>query len=180
MIDSEGYRYNVGIVLCNAEGRLFWARRAGMDSWQFPQGGIKKNENPDQAMFRELYEEIGLTAEHVAVIGRTRNWLHYDLPERYIRKHSYPVCVGQKQLWYILRMNSSERCVRFDCSEKPEFDGWRWVDFWAPVDEVVFFKRDVYRQALSELGKMLISDNVPVSPEGYLCPLPTSCSSKRT
>lgn len=119
-------------------------------------------------MFRELYEEIGLRSEQVELIGRTRNWLHYDLPERYIRKHSYPVCVGQKQLWYILRMSSSEGCVRFDCSEKPEFDGWRWVDFWAPVEEVVFFKRDVYRKALSELGKMLISDQVAVSAQGYL------------
>lgn len=139
-----------------------------MDSWQFPQGGIKQNENPEQAMFRELYEEVGLRTEHVEVIGRTQNWLHYDLPERYIRKHSYPICVGQKQLWFILKMNSSEHCVRFDCSEKPEFDGWRWVDFWVPVNEVVFFKRDVYRKALSELGEMLISDTVSVSANGYL------------
>lgn len=139
-----------------------------MDSWQFPQGGIKKNENPEQAMFRELYEEIGLTSEHVQVIGRTRGWLHYDLPERYIRRHSHPVCVGQKQLWFILKLNSGEHCVRFDRTEKPEFDGWRWVDFWVPVEEVVFFKRDVYRKALSELGKMLTSDSVSVNAEGYL------------
>ncbi len=168
MIDSQGYRHNVGIVLCNEDGRLFWARRAGMDSWQFPQGGIKKNEKPVQAMFRELYEEIGLRSEHVEIIGRTQKWLHYDLPDRYIRKHSFPVCIGQKQLWFILKMVSREHCVRFDCSEKPEFDGWRWVDFWYPVGEVVFFKRDVYKKALTELGGMLVSNSISVSAEGYL------------
>ena len=168
VIDSKGYRQNVGIVLCHSDGRLFWARRTGMDSWQFPQGGIREHEDPEDAMFREMYEEIGLTADHVEVIGRTQDWLHYDLPERYIRKHSYPVCIGQKQIWFILKMKSSECCVRFDCSDKPEFDGWCWVDYWLPVDEVVFFKRDVYRKALSELGEMLLSDTVPVSPEGYL------------
>ncbi len=168
MIDSEGYRHNVGIVLCNKDGQLFWARRAGMDSWQFPQGGIKRNEAPEDAMYRELYEEVGLRRNHVDVIGRTRSWLRYDLPEKYIRKHSYPLCIGQKQLWFILEMKSSEHCVRFDCSDRPEFDGWRWVDFWYPVDKVVFFKRDVYRKALTELGGYLTSESVPVNAGGFL------------
>ncbi len=89
MIDSEGYRLNVGIILCNDEGRVFWARRTGMRSWQFPQGGIKFNESPDEAMYRELYEEVGLKTRQVQIIGRTRDWLRYELPERYIRKHSH-------------------------------------------------------------------------------------------
>ncbi len=168
MIDSQGYRHNVGIVLCNGKGKLFWARRAGMDSWQFPQGGIKRHEDPEDAMYRELYEEIGLRKEHVEIIGRTQSWLRYDLPEKYIRKHSYPLCKGQKQLWFILKMQSSERCVRFDCSAQPEFDGWRWVDFWYPVDEVIFFKREVYRKALTELGGYLVSESVPVNAGGFL------------
>ena len=168
MIDSQGYRHNVGIVLCNDKGKLFWARRAGMDSWQFPQGGIKRHEEPEDAMYRELYEEVGLRKEHVEIIGRTQSWLRYDLPEKYIRKHSFPLCKGQKQLWFILQMKSSERCVRFDCSARPEFDGWRWVDFWYPVDEVVFFKREVYRKALTELGGYLVSESVPVNAGGFL------------
>jgi putative (di)nucleoside polyphosphate hydrolase len=139
-----------------------------MNSWQFPQGGIREHEDPQDAMFREMYEEIGLTADHVEVIGRTQDWLYYNLPERYIRKYSYPVCIGQKQIWFILKMKSSEGCVRFDCSDKPEFDSWCWVNYWLPADEVVFFKRDVYRKALSELGVMLLLDTVPVNPEGYL------------
>ncbi len=168
MIDSEGYRLNVGIILCNDEGRVFWARRAGMRSWQFPQGGIKFNESPDEAMYRELYEEVGLQIRQVQLIGRTREWLHYELPERYIRKNSQPLCIGQKQLWYILRMADKESQIRLDCAEKPEFDAWCWVDFWHPLNDVVYFKREVYRKAMLELGSHLTSDKVPVSPMGFL------------
>jgi putative (di)nucleoside polyphosphate hydrolase len=172
MIDSEGYRLNVGIILCNEEGRVLWARRAGMRSWQFPQGGIKFNEDPDTAMYRELYEEVGLKNDHVQLIGRTRDWLRYELPERYIRKHSYPLCIGQKQLWYILRFVSNESSICLDCSDRPEFDAWRWVDYWHPLSDVVYFKREVYRQALMELRNHLVSEQVPVAPVGFLSSRP--------
>ena len=65
MIDTDGYRANVGIVLCNAAGQVMWARRIGQDAWQFPQGGIGANENPRDAMYRELWEETGLEAANV-------------------------------------------------------------------------------------------------------------------
>jgi putative (di)nucleoside polyphosphate hydrolase len=155
MIDPDGYRLNVGIVICNDEGRVFWARRIGMRSWQFPQGGIKRNEDPEAAMYRELYEEVGLRQRDVKLIGRTREWLRYELPERYIRKHSFPLCIGQKQIWYMLRLSTSESRIRLNCTEKPEFDHWCWVDYWHPVNDVVYFKRQVYRQALTELGDFL-------------------------
>jgi putative (di)nucleoside polyphosphate hydrolase len=164
MIDSEGYRLNVGIILCNGTGQVFWARRAGMNSWQFPQGGIRHNEAPDAAMFRELYEEVGLRRNDVEIIGRTHEWLRYNLPERYIRRDTQPVCIGQRQLWYILRLLACESRIRFDCSRKPEFDGWRWVEFWDPLLDVVYFKREVYRQALSELEPLLTAQNIPVGP----------------
>lgn len=168
MIDAKGYRLNVGIVLCKDDGKVFWARRAGMDSWQFPQGGIKQGEDPETAMYRELYEETGLLGEHVQLIGRTRDWLRYELPDRYIRKKSHPLCIGQKQIWYLLRLITSEVNFRLDHSEKPEFDGWRWVDYWHPLSDVVYFKKKVYRRALMELGAYLVSDSVPVNPKGFL------------
>lgn len=155
MIDAEGYRLNVGIILSNDEGRVFWARRAGMRSWQFPQGGIKVDEDPDAAMFRELYEEVGLERQYVEIIARTKGWLRYQLPERFIRRRSYPLCIGQKQIWYILRLTGAEANIRLDCSERPEFDRWCWVDYWHPLSDVVYFKREVYRQALSELQRAL-------------------------
>jgi putative (di)nucleoside polyphosphate hydrolase len=157
MIDADGYRLNVGIVLTNDEGRVFWARRIGMRSWQFPQGGIRRNEDPEAAMYRELYEEVGLRHWDVRIIARTRDWLRYDLPERYIRKHSYPLCIGQKQIWFMLRLAASESRIRLNCSGKPEFDNWCWVDYWDPVHDVVYFKRQVYRQALTELCDHLAS-----------------------
>ena len=157
VIDSEGYRPNVGIILCNTEGRLFWAKRIGQHSWQFPQGGIRRDESPEQAMFRELAEEIGLSPDHVQVIGSTRGWLRYRLPPRLIRPCSdRPACIGQKQVWFLLRMMSSEEAVRLDLSEHPEFDLWQWVDYWYPLRAVVPFKRHVYWRALHELAPLLL------------------------
>ena len=155
MIDSEGYRLNVGIILCNAEGRLFWARRIGQHSWQFPQGGIRRDESPEQAMFRELAEEVGLRPEHVQVIGSTRGWLRYRLPKRLIRESCQQVCIGQKQIWFLLRMRCNEEAVQLDLSERPEFDHWQWVDYWYPLRAVVPFKRHVYWRALHELAPLL-------------------------
>ncbi len=171
MIDSKGYRSNVGIILCNDDGRVFWAKRKGVNSWQFPQGGIDCNEDPETAMFRELWEETGLSEQHVQILGRTRYWLRYKLPEKYIRKKSLPLCVGQKQIWFILRLVAQEDVVRFDCGEKPEFDGWKWVDFWEPLSDVIYFKRKVYKKAMTELGTILIKDSIPVNPGGYLAKL---------
>jgi len=171
MIDSKGYRSNVGIILCNDDGRVFWAKRKGVNSWQFPQGGIDCNEEPEEAMFRELWEETGLLEHHVQILGRTRYWLRYKLPEKYIRKKSLPLCVGQKQIWFILRLVAQEDVVRFDCGEKPEFDGWKWVDFWEPLSDVIYFKRKVYKKAMTELGTILMQDSVPVNEEGYLAKL---------
>ncbi len=168
MIDSKGYRPNVGIILCNDDGFVFWAKRKGVNSWQFPQGGIDENEDPETAMYRELWEETGLESSHVEVLGRTRYWLRYNLPERFIRKNSLPLCIGQKQIWFILRLVSSESNVRFDCSAKPEFDSWRWVDYWHPLKDVVYFKRRVYHKAMAELGAVLVPEVVPVKADGYL------------
>ena len=161
VIDSEGYRPNVGIILCNEEGRLFWAKRIGQRSWQFPQGGIQRDESPEQAMFRELAEEVGLRPEHVQVIGCTKGWLRYRLPKRLIRRGGKPICIGQKQIWFLLRMLGGEETVRLDLSERPEFDHWQWVDYWYPLRAVVPFKRHVYWRALYELAPLLFSGRPP-------------------
>lgn len=159
VIDSEGYRANVGIILCNSQGRLFWAKRIRQRSWQFPQGGIRRDESPEQAMFRELAEEIGLQPRHVEVIGCTKGWLRYRLPKRLIRQHSKPTCIGQKQVWFLLRMMGTENDVRLDLSARPEFDHWRWVDYWYPLKAVVPFKRQVYLRALQELAPLLFAED---------------------
>lgn len=155
MIDLDGYRPNVGIILCNDRGRLLWARRIGQDAWQFPQGGIRREETPHEALFRELNEELGLKPEHVEVMGNTRGWLRYRLPRRYVRQNDKPVCIGQKQVWFLLRLLADDADVCLSLSARPEFDHWRWVSYWYPVRNVVPFKRRVYVRALRELAPLL-------------------------
>ncbi len=155
MIDIDGYRPNVGIVLLNADGQLFWARRVNRDGWQFPQGGMRSDETPLEAMYRELEEETGLAPEHVEVMAATRGWLKYRLPHRYVRRHQRPTCIGQKQVWFLLRLTGGEEALRLDAGEKPEFDIWRWVDFWYPAMHVVDFKRHVYERALRHFAPLV-------------------------
>lgn len=151
MIDTEGYRANVGIILVNDDGGLFWAKRIGEEAWQFPQGGIRKSESAEQALFRELYEEVGVVKESVEVIGRTQGWLRYKIPEQLIRRHQTPCCIGQKQRWFLLRFTGKESDVCLDSSDKPEFDQWCWIDPIEPPRSVISFKRSVYAEALKEL-----------------------------
>ncbi len=155
MIDSEGYRHNVGIIVSNNAGKLLWARRIGQDAWQFPQGGIRENESAQEAMYRELKEELGLEPEHVSIMGQTRDWLRYDLPKHLIRSHCKPLCIGQKQVWFMLSLIAEESNLKFDACDIPEFDGWRWVNYWYPVKSVVWFKRKVYHHALNELAPLI-------------------------
>ena len=155
MIDADGFRPNVGIIIFNDQGQVLWAKRLGQDAWQFPQGGVQRNETPEQAVLRELNEEVGLDPQDVEIVAQTREWLRYRLPTHLVRQNSYPVCIGQKQLWYLLRLLAPADKVRLDQAEKPEFDHWRWVSYWYPLNQVVAFKRDVYRQALDELIRPL-------------------------
>ncbi len=160
MLDREGYRPNVGIVLLNSHNEVFWGKRVGQHSWQFPQGGIQHGESPEQAMYRELYEEVGLLPEHVQIIGRTRDWLRYDVPEEFLRrqhtsKNHRASYRGQKQIWFLLRLVGLDSDIHLRASEHPEFDAWRWVPFWIQLDSVIDFKREVYQLALSELAHYL-------------------------
>lgn len=155
MIDPDGFRPNVGIVLVRDDGRVFWARRAGKDGWQFPQGGMNTDETPIEAMYRELAEETGLGRDHVDVLGSTPGWLRYRLPRRYRRRQQKPVCIGQKQVWFLLRFLADDDAIDLAATDDPEFDHYRWVDFWYPVQHVIPFKRRVYTRALKHLEPML-------------------------
>ena len=155
MIDDKGFRTGVAIVLINEKKQVFWAKRIGQNAWQFPQGGILPNESPEQAMFRELREEIGLNPQDVEIVGCSARWFNYRLPRRMVRYYSQPICIGQRQKWYLLRLIGDESRVRFDVGNTPEFDGYRWVKYWHPLRRVVAFKRRVYRLALQEFAQIL-------------------------
>ena len=164
-IDADGFRANVGIVLMRDDRRVFLGGRAGGRGWQFPQGGVLRDEHPQEALFRELKEVIGLEPEDVELIAGTRSWLRYRLPKQYVRRNSDPVCIGQKQRWYLLRLVGSEERVHFDSTEQPEFETWRWVDYWTPVREVIYFKRAVYARALDELARRAFPEDPPQLPD---------------
>lgn len=151
MLDKDGYRPNVGIILCNAQNQVFWGKRIREHSWQFPQGGIKFGETPEQAMFRELMEEVGLQEQHVKILGRTKDWLHYDVPQNWIRREWRGSYRGQKQIWFLLRLVGRDCDVKLRATNHPEFDAWRWSDYWSPLETVIDFKKEVYSKALEEL-----------------------------
>jgi putative (di)nucleoside polyphosphate hydrolase len=158
MIDRDGYRPNVGIIICNAHNKVFWGKRIREHSWQFPQGGIKHGETPEQAMYRELTEEVGLLPQHVRILGRTRDWLRYDVPAHWVKREWRGSYKGQKQIWFLLRLVGRDCDVSLRASSHPEFDAWRWSDYWVPLDGVIEFKREVYKQALNELVTHLGAD----------------------
>jgi len=170
MLDKDGYRPNVGIILANDRNEVFWGKRVNQHAWQFPQGGMNPGESPVQAMYRELNEETGLERQHVRILGRTRNWLRYDVPSHWMRRPRpgsgegghRTAYRGQKQIWFLLRMVGRDCDVRLRASGHPEFDAWRWHDYWVPLDCVIDFKREVYRLALSELHRFLRADRRPV------------------
>lgn len=151
-VDRDGFRPNVCMVIHNDLGQVLWARRVGgFDAWQFPQGGVHPGERLEDAVFRELLEEVGLPREAVEIRASSRRWLRYRLPPAFRRRNSVGF-VGQKQRWFLLRLTSDDDAVRLDCADEPEFDHWRWVSYWYPVGEVIDFKRDVYRRGLKELA----------------------------
>jgi putative (di)nucleoside polyphosphate hydrolase len=163
-IDAQGFRANVGIVLIRDNGEVFLGSRSDGRGWQFPQGGVQRNESPEEALFRELHEEVGLGEADVELLAVTRQWLRYRLPRHFVRRRSRPLCIGQKQRWFLLRLVADESAVRFDLNDQPEFDRWRWVDYWQPVKEVIYFKRPVYVRALHELAPVARPQGLPAYP----------------
>ena len=155
MLDREGFRPNVGIILLNSRNQVFWGKRLRTHSWQFPQGGIKYGEAPEQAMLRELHEEVGLLPEHVRILARTRDWLRYEVPDHFIRKDARGHYRGQKQIWFLLRLLGRDSDLDLRATDHPEFDAWRWNEYWVPLDLVIEFKRDVYQMALNELARFV-------------------------
>jgi putative (di)nucleoside polyphosphate hydrolase len=166
-IDPEGYRANVGIILIDGDGRVLIAGRRGRSGWQFPQGGIHEEEPAEEAMYRELREEVGLSPADVSLIGVTSGWMRYRLPERFVRRERNPVCIGQKQRWFLLQLESDTNRLCFDLTSEPEFDRCRWVDYWRPVKEVIYFKRRVYVRALNELGPLAFPVAGPPPPPAW-------------
>jgi putative (di)nucleoside polyphosphate hydrolase len=164
VIDTQGFRANVGIILMRGDGEVFLGRRTGGKGWQFPQGGMRQGEHLEDSVYRELHEETGLHSQDVELIGSTHDWLRYRLPSRYVRRNRHPVCIGQKQRWFLLRLKSETTPFALDATSEPEFDQWRWANYWEPVREVIYFKRPVYVRALQELAPIAFPEGPPATP----------------
>jgi putative (di)nucleoside polyphosphate hydrolase len=106
-------------------------------------------------MFRELHEEVGLKPEHVRIVARTRDWLRYEVPDRFIKREHRGHYRGQKQIWFLLQLVGHDWDLNLRATDHPEFDAWRWNDYWVPLEMVVEFKRGVYKMALNELSRFL-------------------------
>jgi len=167
VIDSDGFRTNVGIVLMRGDGEVFLGRRVGGRGWQFPQGGVRSGEGLEEAVLRELHEEVGLQSAHIQIAGHTAGWLRYRLPARYLRRNSTPLCIGQKQRWFLLKLRRDDVAFDLGLTQEPEFDAWRWVDYWEPVREVIYFKRPVYARALTELADSAFPQGHPPLPSWW-------------
>lgn len=143
------YRDNVGAVLFNAAGKVLVARRADMPqaeaaagAWQLPQGGLDAGEDPAEAVFREMAEEIG--TRNAAILAEHPDWLHYDLPAHLVGKALGGKYRGQRQKWFALRFLGDEAEIRLDLDPHPEFDAWRWAELAELPAMAVAFKRDIY------------------------------------
>ncbi len=157
MIDEQGYRSGIGIILVNANRQVFWGKRLGMDAWQFPQGGVRQGETAEETMYRELEEEIGLRSADVKIIVASKSWLCYELPKRLIRRRTKPICLGQKQKWFLLQLVNQEAKINLLATEDPEFDSWAWVSYWYPLRQIISFKRKVYEEVMQEFAPFILS-----------------------
>ena len=159
VVDPQGFRLSIGIILVNTDNKLFWARRIGKNIWQFPQGGIAKNETTEEALFRELREEVGLLKQDVKIVDKSKLWVQYLLPAKYIRNDTKPLVIGQRQKWYLLELFCSDKKIQLNNSNHPEFDAWMWADYWYPIENIVFFKKKIYKQVLQEFEYKIFTEH---------------------
>ncbi len=128
-----------------------YCKRKNSKNWQFPQGGIDKNEDIFIAALRELYEEVGIEENKVKLIKESDHWYKYDLPKKYKRNNFlWEDFRGQKQKWFLFKLIEKAE-IDLNNENNPEFDEFNWVDYWKPLDEIVDFKREIYEKVLTEL-----------------------------
>lgn len=154
-VDSRGYRLSVGVVIINARHQVFWACRSDREhAWQFPQGGVHLDEPALTAMYRELFEEVGLNKSQVEILRESQQWVTYELPagKQNIENR---VVIGQRQKWFLLRLLVDDSAIDLNVSAQPEFNQWQWVEYWYPLTEVISFKQEVYKKVLTEFFEYL-------------------------
>lgn len=155
-IASLPYRQGVGIVLVNPAGLVFVGQRINSTTpaWQMPQGGIDKGEDPKDTALRELQEETGVKPKHVSITAETPDWLRYDLPHEIVPRIWKGRYRGQEQKWYLARFSGRDDQINI-ATKHPEFSEWKWIAPDALVDNIVAFKRDLYREVVGAFARDL-------------------------
>ena len=159
------YRQSIGFMMIDSRKRVFLGKRCWpKDSpyrFQMPQGGIEEGETPEQALWREMYEEIGLSQKTVQIIAESKEWLTYELPKR-----MRTTIDGNRQKWFLLYFSGKAEDFVFNNQRHPEFCGVRWVQPKKVPYLVIPFKRRVYRQVLNEFKPLIDAFEVPtLSPQ---------------
>ena len=147
----EGYRRNMAMIVINNDNKVLICRRRNTQTWQFPQGGIDSNENIQEAMYRELHEEVGLSKEDVNIIGESKKTITYDIPITLRSKVLGGKFKGQDQKWFLLKTIKDDLKINLNNEMIPEFEEFEWVSYWRSLDRIIDFKKEAYRQALTEL-----------------------------
>ena len=145
--DPSLYRPCVGVMLVNVHGKAFVGKRIDNkegDWWQMPQGGVDPGEDLDEAMRRELKEEVGAERKHVEIISRLPDELYYDLPPELVGTLWGGKYLGQRQTWYLARFTGEDGDIDLAADKHPEFCEWKWVDPELLPELIVPFKREVY------------------------------------
>jgi len=146
------YRDNVGACLFGRDGRVLLARRADIaDAWQLPQGGLDAGETPQEAVLREVHEELG--TDRVVVLAEHPDWLAYDLPAHVVGVALGGRYRGQRQKWFALRFTGADADIRLDAHPPAEFDAWRWVDLAEIPALTVDFRRPIYAALAREFAR---------------------------
>ena len=158
-MNKKNYRKGVGIVVVNDQGQFFLGKRIGAHAWQFPQGGIDEGEKPEEALYRELYEETGIKRDKVKILSVSQKWLVYHIPhvyQRFNKKYD-----GAMQKWFLLKFIGINSDVNLNAFSHAEFDGWKWADKKTAITSVVRFKKAVYESIFDEFADVLkgLKDN---------------------
>lgn len=158
------YRPCVGVMLVNADGQVFVGQRidqrensggAEGDFWQMPQGGVDDGEDLRTAVWRELAEETGVSAEQGVILAQTREELLYDLPEELIGRLWKGKYRGQRQSWFLIRFTGNDADIDLAAHDPAEFSDWKWVAPETLPDLIVPFKKRVYRSVLEEFRALI-------------------------